>query len=154
MKEIITYERLIRNLVLSLVFGIILPLIIFSLIDPFNLFFDKSFILGNGIIFTIVYSLFGLFKKHTSIRFFIGIAYIFVLIYLYIVGFNPFTFYLPNCAFATFCVDLNVFNINLIFRFNYAWIVIIILVLIFINLVRNRIKIIESEESTLRIKKD
>jgi len=145
MIEIIDYKRGIRNFIISLIFGIIIPYILFGFLFPSETFCLIS-IIGNGIIFLIIYTSFGIFKKKSFIRLLIGVSYIFVLVYFYTVGHNVFTLYLPHCAFGTFCVKSGIFGIEIIFEFDYSILVIITLILKILNLIRNFLKVPKEEE--------
>ena len=145
MIEIIDYKRGIRNLVISLIFGIVVPYILFGFLFPSEAFCLTS-IIGNGIVFLIVYTNFGIFKKQSFIRLLIGMSYIFVLVYFYTVGHNVFTLYLPHCAFGTLCVKSGTFGLNIAFEFDYSIIIIIILILKTLNVIRIYLKVPKEEE--------
>lgn len=145
MIEIINYKRGIRNFVVSLIFGVIVPYVLFGVLFPSDTFYLAN-IIGNGIIFIIIYTSFGIFKKRSFIRLLIGISYIFVLVYFYTVGHNVFTLYLPHCAFGTFCVKGGIFGIDIAFEFDYSLLVIITLILKILNLIRNYLKGSKEEE--------
>jgi hypothetical protein len=145
MREIIDYKRGFKNFIISLIFGIIVPYVLFGVLFPNELFALES-IIGNGIIFLIVYTSFGIFKKKSFIRLVIGMSYIFVLIYFYTVGHNVFTMYLPHCAFGTLCVDAELFGINIAFELDYSVLIVIIIILKVLNLIRNYLKSPKEED--------
>jgi hypothetical protein len=141
--EIISVKGLIKNLIVSLILGLVIPLIIIYILSPLmiiNGLFLEEGLIANGILFIIVYTAFGMFKKDTIIRFFIGIGYIILLIYFYTVGFTAFTGYLPMCSFGTFCISAEIGGISASFSLDIWWVFLIILSLKSLNLIRHIIK--------------
>jgi hypothetical protein len=156
LKDSITIKRGIINLIVALVFTIILPIIVFNfllgLVDPLGSIFIYDLIIANGILFTIVYAMYGLFKKHTLIHFFIGIGYLILLIYFYTIGSNVFTLFLPHCSFGELCVGGELLGIKVSLTYNYLWFIIPLLILKFLNMARHKIKPIEEEEETFDLR--
>ncbi|TFG08544.1 MAG: hypothetical protein EU539_01890 [Promethearchaeota archaeon] len=142
----INYVTFFRNLIVSVCLGLIGPFLIVMYVDPKESFLNLSALLINGGIFVAVYTIYGLFRKETIIRFLIGIGWIGTLIYFYTVGNNFFTFYLPHCAFGTICMDGKYRGIEFAFKYNYAWVVICILVLKGLNILRHLIKPVEEQK--------
>ena len=140
MIDLINRTTFIRNLIISAVFGIVIPYLFFGFIDPNQTIFNLNLIISNGIIFVIVYSSFGLFKKDTFIRLIIGIGYIITLVYFYTVGSNVFSMYLPHCNFADVCLEGSFADFSISFEFDYAWMVILLIGIKGANLIRHYIK--------------
>ncbi|MFX1453793.1 MAG: hypothetical protein ACFFDB_00325 [Promethearchaeota archaeon] len=136
----------IRNLIVSLFFGIIVPLFLVFFIDKNQRIFNLELMISCGIIYVIIYSGFGLFEKDTFIRFAIGFGYILGLLYFYQVGSNIFTLYLPHCEFGTICVDGTLLDFKLSFSLNYVWMIILLLSLKGLNLFRHYIKPVEDKD--------
>ena len=136
----INYVTLLRNLITSVIFGLVIPYYLINYIDPKGYLFDLNTVLINGAIFVIVYTIYGIFNKDTVIRFFIGCGWIAILIYFYTVGNNFFTFYLPHCSFGYLCLDGSYRGIDFKFGYNYAWVIIAMLGLKGLNLLRHLIK--------------
>ena len=151
LNDLINIKRAIVNFIIALTFGIIIPVICFSfliqLFNPLGDIFDYNLIILNGILFIIVYTMFGLFKKETIMRLFIGIGYIALLIYFYTIGSCIFTLYLPHCAFGELCLSGNLLGIEISFTYNYVWSIVILLILKSLNLLRHKIKPVEEEET-------
>ena len=136
----INYVTLLRNLITSVIFGLVIPYYLINYIDPKGYLFDLNTVFINGAIFVIVYTIYGIFNKDTVIRFFIGVGWIATLIYFYTVGNNFFTFYLPHCSFGYLCLDGSYRGIDFKFGYNYAWVIIAMLGLKGLNLLRHLIK--------------
>jgi len=136
----INYVTLFRNLITSVIFGLVIPYYLINYIDPKGYLFDLNTVLINGAIFVIVYTIYGIFNKDTVIRFFIGVGWLATLIYFYTVGHNFFTFYLPHCSFGYLCLDGSYRGIDFKFGYNYAWVIIAMLGLKGLNLFRHLIK--------------
>ena len=136
----INYVTLLRNLITSVIFGLVIPYYLINYIDPKGYLFDLNTVFINGAIFVIVYTIYGIFNKDTVIRFFIGFGWIATLIYFYTVGNNFFTFYLPHCSFGYLCLDGSYRGIDFKFGYNYAWVIIAMLGLKGLNLLRHLIK--------------
>ena len=143
MTKWINWVTFFRNMISSLIFGLLIPFIIITVYDPNGDFFDFNAVMINGAILVAVYTSYGLFKKETFIRFLIGCGWIVTLVYFYSVGSNLYTAYLPNCGFGLFCVDGDIENTDISFQFNYAWLVIMVLCLKGINLLRHLVKPLE-----------
>lgn len=150
MKESINYKTLVRNLIIGIIFGIVFPYIIqfiFNLLDSnINDILNTELIIANGIVFCIVYTAYGIFNKDTFIRFIIGIVFIVVQIYFFTVGSNPFTFYLPHCAFGQFCLTATILDASFNVQFNYAWILYIYFSIKILNLIRHYLKREDTQE--------
>lgn len=144
MIDLINKKTLIRNIILSSIAGILIPFILVNYIDRNQAIFDFDLMISNGIIFIIIYTGFGLFKKNTFIRLAIGIGYILLLVYFYEVGSNVFTLYLPHCGYGVMCVNGNILGIKLLFALNYAWMIVILITIKSANLVRHYLE--EPEE--------
>ncbi len=136
----INYVTLLRNLITSVIFGLVIPYYLINYIDPKGYLFDLNAVFINGAIFVIVYTIYGIFNKDTVIRFFIGCSWIATLIYFYTVGNNFFTFYLPHGSFGYLCLDGSYRGIDFKFGYNYAWVIIAMLGLKGLNLLRHLIK--------------
>lgn len=117
-----------------------MPYYLISYIDPKGYLFDLEIILFNGVIFVIIYTIYGIFNKDTIIRFFIGIGWMGVLIYFYTVGSNFYTFYLPHCGFGYLCLDGKYAGIHFKYGYNYAVVAIATLSLKGLNMFRHLIK--------------
>ena len=136
----INWVTFFRNMITSIVFGLVIPYFLISYIDPNGYIFDLDAILLNGVIFAAVYSFYGIFNKDLVIRFLIGIGWMATLIYFYTVGNNFFTFYLPHCSFGYICVDGKYRGIEFKFGYNYTWVIIAMLALKGLNLLRHLVK--------------
>ena len=139
----INWVTFFRNLISSLIFGLLVPYLLIINLDPNGTIFNFQALMINGLIFVGVYTAYGLFKKETFIRFFIGCGWIATLVYFYTVGSNVYTSYLPNCGFGLFCVDGKLNNVKVAFQFSYAWFLIIILSLKGLNIFRHLVKPME-----------
>jgi hypothetical protein len=150
-KELLNLKTFVRNLIASLILGIILPILLqsflFSKIEIFSL--ELPLIIGNGIILVIFYTTYGLFKKHTLIRLVLGIVFIILQIYFFTVGNNPFTLYLPQDQFAQLSISIPSTELSFKISFFYGWILLPYFILKFLNLIRHYIK--EDEEWQLKI---
>jgi hypothetical protein len=151
LKELINNKTLIRNFIISILFGIVVPYLIeyffLSKIDFFS--FNFSLIIANGIILTIAYSTYGIFKKHTFIRLILGLIFIIVQIYLFSVGSNPYTLYLPQDSFAQLSLSFPFEEFSIQIGIFYGWILIPYFILKGVNLIRHYIKK-ETEEWKLK----
>jgi len=136
----INWVTIFRNLFSSVIFGLVIPYYLVNYIDPQGLIFDLGAILFNGVIFAVVYTVFGIFNKDTVIRFFIGCAWMGTLVYFYTVGSNFFTFYIPTSGFGQLSIDGNYRGIDFEFGYNYFWIIIATLSLKGLNLLRHLVK--------------
>lgn len=146
MDSIITKKTMIKHLITSLVSSLIFPLILIFFIDPTGKFFNLSCIISNAIIYIIIYTAFGSFRKETFPRFAIGIAYVIVLIYFFTVGFNIFTFFMPHCAFGVLCINGKLMGASFNFSYDYAWFVVMYLILKTANIVRHFLEPIDEED--------
>jgi len=149
MEDLITIKGLVKNLITSISFGIVIPMIIiYGLIPALPIsIFNEQLLIANGILFICFYSIYGVFKKDTTIRLFIGIGYIILLIYFYIVGSSVFTFYLPLCNFGVLCINLNLNGVIFSFTLSMWWVCLIIVILKSVNMVRHFIKPIKDQSS-------
>ncbi|MHA1526178.1 MAG: hypothetical protein ACTSQD_04040 [Promethearchaeota archaeon] len=136
----INWVTIFRNLFFSVIFGLVIPYYLVNYIDPSGLIFDLDAILFNGVIFAVVYTIYGVFNKDTVIRFFIGCAWIGTLIYFYTIGSNFFTFYIPHSGFGQLYIDGNYRGIDFEFGYNYMWVIIATLSLKGLNILRHLIK--------------
>ena len=73
----INWVTLFRNLISSILFGLVIPYYLINYIDPNGKLFDLDAVLFNGMIFVGVYTIYGIFNKDLVIRFFIGIGWIY-----------------------------------------------------------------------------
>ena len=146
MIEMINKTTLIRNIIVSSIAGIVIPFILVHFIDRDQVIFNFDLMISNGIIFIIIYSGFGLFKKETFIRLVLGGGYIILLFYFYQVGSNVFTFYLPHCAFGVMFIDGNILGMELAFTLNYSWMVLLFILIKSINLARHYIEPTDTNE--------
>ena len=145
MSRWINWVTFVRNLIISLILGLLVPFQLVVNLDPNQTIFNFQALMINGLIFVCAYSAFGLFKKETVIRFLIGCGWIATLVYFYTVGSNVYTAYLPNCGFGLFCVDGKLSGAKVAFQLNYAWYLIIILSLKGLNLFRHLVKPMEKK---------
>ena len=152
MEENISSRNIIKNFLISLFLGIIIPSIIFTVIDPKEILFNRTLIISNGILYIISYTSFGIFKKHTFTRFIVGLAYLFIQLYFYLVGSNVFTLYLPHSSFGVFLFDAHLLGIDLIVHFDYSLVIYCILALKVLNLIRNYNKVPKEEDEFQIIK--
>ena len=136
----INWVTIFRNLFSSVIFGLVIPYYLVNYVDPQGLIFDLDAILINGVIFVIVYTIYGVFNKDTVIRFFIGCAWMGTLVYFYTVGSNFFTFYIPHSGFGQLSIDGNYRGIDFEFGYNYMWIIIATLSLKGLNILRHLVK--------------
>ena len=153
MSRWINWVTFVRNLISALILGFLVPYFLIIYLDPNGILFNVDALIINGWIFVGMYSFYGLFKKETVIRFFIGWGWIATLVYFYTVGSNVYTSYLPNCGFGLFCVDGKLNNVKVAFQFSYAWFLIIILSLKGLNLFRHLVKPMEKKISYLQFSK-
>ncbi|MBA7716135.1 hypothetical protein ES703_125200 [subsurface metagenome] len=147
----INWVTLFRNLVTTIIFGLVIPYYLINYIDPNGDLFDLDAVLFNGIIFVGVYTFYGIFKKDLVIRFLIGIGWIATLVYFYTVGNNFFTFYLPGCGFGYSCLDGSYRGIDFKFGYNYAWVIYAMLGLKGLNILRHLVKPPEQKYKYLTI---
>jgi len=134
---------MVRNLIFSLIFGLIFPIFIIILafpILPITNLPTSDCLITNGILYIIVYTSYGIFQKDSILRFAIGIAYVFLLFYFYTIGCSIFSLYLPMCSFGNFCLILNFNGTEIGFNLNIWWVIIIILILKIMSIVRAFIK--------------
>ena len=155
MGEYINVVTTIRNLIVSIIFGIIIPYLLITYVDPSEFLWNEQLMMTNGVIFVGTYTVFGLFKKETIIRFLIGCGYIGVLIYFYTVGGTFMTLYLPSCGFGHACYQGTFYGTEITMGYYYVYTVILILVLKFLNLLRHLVKPpdLESKYKTAVLKK-
>lgn len=153
MSRWINWITFIRNLITSLIFGFLVPYYLVVNLDPYQTIFNFQALMLNGLIFMYVYTAYGLFKKETIIRFFIGWGWIATLVYFYTVGNNFCTAYLKVCGFGLFCLDGEFNNVKIAFQFSYALFLIIILCLKGLNLFRHLVKPMERKFSYLQFSK-
>lgn len=143
LKQQFNWKKGLRNLGISLSLGIILP---YFLIRPFMTLnvFDWNLILTNGILFTIIYTVYGCFDKDTLMHFLIGMGYLILCIYFYAVGNNIYTLFLPHSGFATYHVEenLEIYGQELFIQgsYNYFWFALLLLIGKALNIVRHKIK--------------
>lgn len=147
----INWVTFFRNLFASVVFGLVVPYYLINYIDPKGFIFDLNAVLFNGIIFVVVYTIYGIFKKDLVIRFLIGIGWMATLIYFYTVGNNFFTFYLPHCSFGYICIGGKLQGIEFKIGYYYAWVIIAMLCLKGLNLFRHLVKPPEQKYKQLTI---
>ena len=81
MGEFVNKVTFIRNIIISAIFGLLVPYLLVTYLDPTGYVLNSTMLMTNGAIYVVVYSMFGLFKKETVIRFIIGIAYVLVVVY-------------------------------------------------------------------------
>ncbi|MBD3193893.1 MAG: hypothetical protein GF317_02480 [Candidatus Lokiarchaeota archaeon] len=143
---LINYKTLFRNLIISGIFGLLLPYIALTFLIPSNSVFDLALITTNGIIFILAYTALGMFHKNTFYRFLIGMGYVVLLIYFYSVGNNIFTFFLPHTGFGYLFVSGTVFGIPITVGYNYAWVVVVIIILTGLNILRKFIKPLKEKQ--------
>ena len=136
----INWVTIFRNLFTSVIFGLVIPYYLVNYVDPQGLIFDLDAILFNGVIFVVVYTIYGIFNKDTVIRFFIGCGWIGTLIYFYTVGSNFFTLYIPHSGFGQLSIDGKYRGIKFEFGYNYFWVIIATLSLKGLNLLRHLVK--------------
>ena len=97
MSGLIKYRKFIRNLIVSGVFGLLIPYLLLTYVIPSNSVFNLPLIITNGLIWMAVYGALGFFKKNSFYRFLIGIGYVGLMVYFYTVGSNFFyDFYTPR----------------------------------------------------------
>ena len=155
MGDYINVVTTIRNLIVSIIFGVIVPYLLITLVDPTEFLWNEQLMMLNGVIFVAIYTAFGLFKKETVIRFIIGLGYIGVLVYFFTVGGTYVTLYLPSCGFGHACYSGTFYGTTITLGYYYIYTVIIILVLKFLNLFRHLVKPpdLESKYKTTVLKK-
>lgn len=141
----LNYGRGVLYLILSLLSSIIFPILCIYLIGniiPITYLMDINFILivSNGILFTVIYTFFGLFKKDTIYHLIIGCIYLIILLYFYTVGCNIFTLFFPHYQFGGIIIKISLGSITLDFRLQYIFIIIFFLLLKVINLIRHYIQ--------------
>ena len=153
MSRWINWVTFFRNLISSLIFGFLVPYYLIMYLDPDGVLFNVDALIINSWIFVSVYTFYGLFKKDTVIRFFIGCGWIATLVYFYSVGNNVYTSYLPNCGFGLFCVDGEINDVKMEFVFYYAWFIIIVLSLKGLNIFRHLVKPMERKYDFLQFSK-
>jgi hypothetical protein len=155
MGEYINFVTLIRNLIISIIFGLLVPYLLITFVDPSEFLWNEQLMYINGIIFVGIYTTFGIFKKETVIRFLIGLGYIGVIVYFYTVGGTYISLYLPSCGFGHACYAGNFFGYEITLGYYFIYTVILILVLKFLNLLRHLVKPpdLESKYKTAVLKK-
>ena len=155
-EDMMNWKTGVRNLIISIFFGIVLPIRLFfwlvELIEPLGQIFLTESIILNGVLFVIIYTSYGFFRKETSIRFFIGMGYLVLLLYFYTVGSNVFTMYLPHCSFATYCIggefQIGSQGLNIMIKYGYLWYVFLLLLAKTLNIIRHKVKVPENQEKT------
>jgi hypothetical protein len=140
MSELFSWLKFFLNAIFSAIFGIVLPYLFVPFIGQYVSIFNYELILVNGVIYVCAYSLLGLFKKDTYIRFIIGLGYIGLLIYFYTVGNNFFTFYLPHTGFGQIYLSETIEGSTISFGYNYSWVAIVLIILIGVSTFRKFIK--------------
>ncbi|TXT58714.1 MAG: membrane protein of unknown function [Promethearchaeota archaeon] len=140
MGELFSWFGLIKNSIFSVLVGMVLPYLVIPFIGQYVSFLNYGVIMIHGIIFTVVYSLLGLFKKDTLIRFLIGIGYIGLLIYFFSIGNNFFTLYLPHSAFGEIGISETIGGSKVSFGFNYSWVATTLIFLIGLSTLRKFLK--------------
>ena len=140
MGDYINWVTLFRNLIVSIIFGLVVPYLLLTYVDPTEFVFSEDLMYLNGFIFMGIYTAFGLFKKETIIRFIIGLAYIGVIIYFFTVGGTYITLYLPSCGLGHACYSGVFFGFQITLGYYYLVTVILILILKFLNLLRHLVK--------------
>ena len=63
MGDYINVVTTIRNLIVSIIFGVIVPYLLITLVDPTEFLWNEQLMMLNGVIFVAIYTAFGLFKK-------------------------------------------------------------------------------------------
>lgn len=160
MSEYINKVTFIRNIIVSCIFGLLVPYLIYRYLDPNSKLFNYQMGIANGIIYVIIYSLYGLFRKETVARFLIGVALIIAVIYFYTVGYTIYTFYMPHCGFGILCLSGTIpandiiptylQGIVLSLSYNYMYTALIVIGLKSVNLFRHLVKPPDAE-SNLKI---
>lgn len=155
MGELVNWITFIRNVITSLIFGLGIPYLLHTYVDPTGIVLDYNMMITNGIAYVIINSLFGLFRKETLPRFIIGIIYIVIVVYFYTVGYTIYTSYLPCCGFSTICLNGTLADIpavpaeyqGITFAVSYAFVYTGALVIILksVNLFRHLVKPPEEE---------
>lgn len=140
MGELINKVTFIRNIIISSIFGLVVPNLLVTYLDPNQYVLDATMLSVNGTLYVVMYSMFGLFKKDTFIRFIIGWAYILVVVYFNTVGYTIYTLYLPMCNFGYFCLGGNVFGIYLYFGYIFFWTALVMIIIKILNLIRHLVK--------------
>ncbi len=140
MGEYINWVTLFRNLIVSIIFGLVVPYLLIQYVDPTQFLWNQQLMYLNGAIFVGIYTAFGLFKKETIIRFIIGLAYIGVIVYFYTVGGTYITLYLNSCGLGHACYSGEFFGFQITLGYYYLYTVILILILKFLNLLRHLVK--------------
>lgn len=142
MGEYINGVTFIRNIILSCILGLLIPYILLTYGDPSSIVWGPyaQLMYVNGAIFVAVYSFYGLFRKETLVRFFIGCGYLVILIYFYTVGGTYMSLYLPSCGFGRACYTGTFFGYTITLGYVYLYTIILFLVLKFLNLLRNLVK--------------
>ncbi len=140
MGEYFNVTTTIRNLIISIIIGVLIPYLLISYVDPSEFMWDEQLMMTNGVLFVAIYTAFGLFKKETIIRFLIGCGYIGVIVYFYTVGGTYITLYLQSCGFGHACYTGTFFGTTIQLGYYYLYTVILILILKFLNLLRHLVK--------------
>ena len=104
MGELINWVTFIRNIIAGVIFGLVVPYLIFRYLDTEGLVFDYEMMIINGSLYLTIFAFFGLFRKETAVRFIIGCLYILFIIYFYTSGYTIYTMYLPHCGFGVLCL--------------------------------------------------
>ncbi len=117
---------------------------------PIETIFNANMILIMGILYVIIYSLFGLFDKRTNIRLIIGFVYIGFLILVFSVGHSIFTLFLPMNGFGVLYINIVIKGSSISASLNIVWIILIVLGLKMLNLIRNRFKPLKIKKKSKR----
>ena len=140
MSDLINWITFFRNLIWSSLVGILVPYLLNFYIDPNELVLNYQMMLTNGLIFVGIYTVFGLFRKETIVRFLIGCGYIGVVIYFFTVGHTIYTLYLPHCGFCQLCLDGGLEGINFSLKYSYIYVGIVVVALKGVGIFRHLIK--------------
>ena len=105
MGELINGVTFIRNIIISVILGLIIPYVLITYGDPSSIVWGPyaQLLYVNGALFVLMYSLYGLFRKETLLRFIIGCGYLVLVIYFYTVGGTYMSLYLPSCGLGRAC---------------------------------------------------
>jgi len=155
MGEYINMVTFIRNLIISLILGLLIPFLLITYADPSGVVWDGGLMYANGLIFVGIYTAFGLFRKETFLRFLIGLGYIGIIIYFYTVGGTYISLYLPSCGFGRACYSGTFFGYTVSLGYVFLYTVILIIVLKFLSLLRHLVKPpeLQNKYKTMALKK-
>lgn len=157
MSEYINWVTFIRNLIVSVIFGLLIPFLIYRYIDEYivtiGITINYVLMVINGVIFVVVYTAFGFFRKETMIRFLIGCGYIGVIVYFYTVGYTIFTLYMPHCGFGYLCISGEYEGLVMTIGWSWIYVGIIVIILKAVNLFRHLIKPPDESKTKTRILK-